>query len=817
MKTTLKIILVLSILTLLGSSCGLVTPPPNATSATVEITFYVEVPQDTPQSDDIYLSVVDEVTGLDFNIQDHALKKVRDADKNIYQVTLSLPLYTVLKYRYTRQSAAILEHNSANEPVRYRMYYVTGAGETRDIISRWADVPQNQDTGQISGRITDQTTGQGIPGLLLSAGGRQTFTTANGEFLLSGLPAGIHNLVAYAPDGKYHTEQQGAQVAAQSNTRAELSLTPAKMIDITFIVSVPPDTPSGQVHLAGDLYQLGNTFSYLPGGTSVMSERAPKLISAGGNRYGIILSLPAGAEVRYKYTLGDGFWNAEHTKDGDFHLRRLIVPDTATQINDQVETWQAGTQGPITFNLQVPPYTPPGEGVSIQFNADGWSLPQPMWNTGDNYWTYTLYSPLNLFSKFSYRYCREGECGIADDSRTMGNSTSGWMLESPSQPVIIEDRVDSWGWLEENLPQIPSLVADIQPQDSSFVAGLELMPNAIPARPGQLAAALGDIVALNANWVTLASTWSFAQQAPPLLTSNPSHDPLWLDLWSSLMMANAVEGLNTALFPSPRFPVPAAEWWASAPRDFSWWNSWFDQYRAFALHHARAAAQTKTQALILGGNWLQPALPGGKLADGTPSNVPADADLRWKTLLEEIRTLYNGTIVWAMPLPVPTQPPPMFLEEVDQIQLLWSPPLAKDSATSLETLTAEAKQALDNEIYPFWVNWAAPQELELVLNIAYPSAKGAIMGCIVTPVEPCISPDRLSYPAPDLPTVPLAFEEQAQSYAAILSAAAATDWVSGVVVRGYYSSAILHDKSISPRGKPSAEVLREMFSHFLAP
>ncbi|MEA2008551.1 MAG: hypothetical protein U9O54_05480, partial [Chloroflexota bacterium] len=505
MKITLKIGFVLSILALLGSSCGLITPSSGTTSTTtsattspmVEITFKVDIPQNTPENDDIYLSVVDEVKGLAHEAQNYAMEKT--TDENIYQVTLSLPLHTVLKYRYARQSASVLEHTSANVPVRYRMYHVTGPGEARDIISQWVDMAQDQATGQISGTITDQATGQGVPGILISAGGIQTFTTANGGFLLPGLPPGVQNLVAYAPNGTYHTEQQGAQVAAQSNTLAELTLTPAKMVDITFIVSVPPDTPRGQVRLAGNLYQLGNTFGNLPGGASVMPERAPKLISAGGNQYGIILSLPAGAEVRYKYTLGDGFWNAEHTPKGNFHIRRLIVPDAATQIRDHVETWQAGTQGPVTFNLEVPSYTPPGESVSVQFNANGWSVPQPMWKADANHWTYTLYSPLNLFSKFSYRYCREGKCGLADDSRTMGNSTSGWMLESPSQPLIIEDRVDGWGWLEESLPQAPSLIADIQPKTSSFVAGLELMPNASPARPGQLATALSEIVSLNAN------------------------------------------------------------------------------------------------------------------------------------------------------------------------------------------------------------------------------------------------------------------------------------------------------------------------------
>ena len=56
------------------------------------------------------------------------------------------------------------------------------------------------------------------------------------------------------------------------------------------------------------------------------------------------MMLPAGADIRYKYTLGDGFWNAEHNTDGNFILRQLIVPASSTpvQVQDTVQTWQAG-------------------------------------------------------------------------------------------------------------------------------------------------------------------------------------------------------------------------------------------------------------------------------------------------------------------------------------------------------------------------------------------------------------------------------------------------------------------------------------------
>jgi hypothetical protein len=47
--------------------------------------------------------------------------------------------------------------------------------------------------------------------------------------------------------------------------------------------------------------------------------------------------------VRYKYTLGDGFWNAEHKANAEFNVRQLIVPEEDTVINESVETWQAGS------------------------------------------------------------------------------------------------------------------------------------------------------------------------------------------------------------------------------------------------------------------------------------------------------------------------------------------------------------------------------------------------------------------------------------------------------------------------------------------
>ena len=89
------------------------------------------------------------------------------------------------------------------------------------------------------------------------------------------------------------------------------------------------------------------------------------------------ISLPVGAYVQYKYTLGDGFLNAEHKSTGEFVLRELIVPAQDTLIQDTVETWHAGASSPILFQVTVPSTTPVRDIVYIQFNPYGWTRTHP--------------------------------------------------------------------------------------------------------------------------------------------------------------------------------------------------------------------------------------------------------------------------------------------------------------------------------------------------------------------------------------------------------------------------------------------------------
>ena len=781
----------------------------------VEVTFFVQIPLNTPEGEIIYLSTLDEVTGLGVNATAHPMEPaLGDANLDqglIYKATITVPRHTIIKYRYTRQNQyAVIEHTQDDEQVRYRMAKADNQLEIRDVVSKWSDTSYYwPEPGRISGIISDSTTGEPVPGMLVIGGGVQAFTTASGSYMLPGLPPGVHNLVVYAPDGTYQEIQQGAEVASQANTEANLAITPREYVDVTFLVSVPIGTPENSVRLVGNLYQLGNTFGNLPGGMNTIPSRMPHLTHAGDNHYGIIVSLPVGAEIRYKYTLGDGFWNAEHTEDGSFSMRRFIVPEYPVQNTDEVFTWKSGTKDSITFDLWTPENTPVGEKVYIQFNPYGWTTPLPMTEVAPNHWVFILFSPFDILSDLTYRYCREGECGIADDAATSGTYPEGRAVSPSAEPQYIADTVEDWAWLESTSFAANAPLPAITSRGENFITGIEFMPASKPADSDQMSAAIPDIAGLNSSWIILTPTWSFSHHNPPVIEPNPNQDPLWIDL-STMTRIAQTEGLHVALHPQPHFPDDPADWWMNAPLDFSWWNSWFDQYHAFAIHFAETAQIQGADMLILGGDWLTPALPGGKLKNGDPSGVPADSGLRWVEIMNDVNARFSGTIAWTMSLPSASSIPDHF-EHVDQVHLNWNPRLAITPDTTLEELINTANLSLDGEVNTFWSTWLKTDDKLLVLRVLYPSVSGWNPDCSSASDGPCYPISTFSTPAPVAVEYETGFSEQALAYQVYLSTAPKKSWVSGIISQGYYAPAILHDKSISIHGKPAESLLQEWY------
>lgn len=770
-----------------------------------DITFTISLPQPLPAGDSIYLTLLDEVTGLSFN----AHKYIMQAENALtYSVSLPFTIGKVLKYRYTRQGKTTVEEHLYNDrPVRYRLYNVEGPATVQDVLSRWTDTELNGLTGRIMGTVLDHSTGKPIADLLVTAGGEQAFTLADGTYLLEGLPPGTHTLVFYAMDGSYHIYQQGAVVAANSTTPASIELTPAPLVTVIFTISVPSVTPQdAPIRLAGNLIQLGNTFADLSGGVSSLASRMPIMGKLPDGRYILTASLPAGAYIEYKYTLGDGLWSSELTSKGDFHLRQMIVPDSNLELNDTVESWQVPDTQPVIFNVVVPNNTPQGEHVSIQFNPGfGWLEPLPMQpiigTQGSPQWRFSLTGPFNNMSSLHYRYCRQEQCGAADDASTMGPDATGRELNPSANPGIINDQVKSWAWLEGG--NSPVTVPDVQvtARGDSFTAGIAFQANYHPSYGDLLNESIKDIKNLGVNWLTLEPTWTFTNDTPPILEALPSQDIPLPELLSTIAIAQS-DGFNVALFPQPNFPIDVDQWWQEATRDFPWWVAFYERYSNFITQFASVASTTSSGTLILGGDWLIPALPGGVLADGSSANVPVDAEVFWREIIKRVQNVYHGKLAWALSYPEGIQYPPAFLDAFDQVYILWSAPLATQPNTALDQLQNQAASILDQEILPFQQKIGKP----VILAIAYPSIDWAYTGCLQVDTG-CLSYDLLSQPNPDIPELSLNFQAQADAYNAVLSAINDRPWIVGYVSMGYYPIALLQDKSTSIHGKPTSGVI----------
>ena len=773
------------------------SPTPQAMAQT---NFVVTIPEPLQANETLAIAIMDEVTGLSLNATQFPMSA---RDSLTYTAVLPLPFNSLVKYRYVRRGASqVLEDTNSGAAIRYRMHLVAGPSEVQDIVSDWGDRSYTRPTGTILGQVFNSDTGSTLPNLLVSAGGQQFITDSLGRFELIGLPIGTQNLVAYSLDGMYQTFEQGATVAAGSTTSVDLRVKPAQIVSVTFTVTVPEATvPGVPVRIAGNILQLGNTFADLQGGVSTNTDRMPVLSLQADGRYSVTLGLPAGAHIQYKYTLGDGFWNAEHKVDGQWNLRDFVVPQQDLAIQDSVETWSSGDSAPILFEVTVPSVTPPGDIVYMQFNTFGWMEPVPMWPLGNNRWAYKLYSPLNILGSFSYRYCRNGQCGSADDGDTVGTAPVGRQATTSILSQDIQDTVNTWKWFEN--PEPVTLVgSNITARTNGFNAGIEFQSSYRPNWSYYAPQAFANVQALGANITVLTPSWTYTSVSPLQFAQIPGQDPLWIDSAIMISQARAL-GLNVALFPTPNFPASSSTFWLGAPRDAQWWLTWFTRYRAFAINYADLASQTGSQTLILGGDWIAPALPNGKLPDGTPSNTPADVESQWKSIIADVRTHFKGQILWALPYTKSSLETPLnFLQDVDGLYLLWSASLSANPSATKTDYANEAGRLLDNEVAPLASLLGKP----LILAVAYPSASGSANGCVADGKGGCLDWTALDQPS-DLSSVSLSLQTQADIYEAILTAVNSRPWISGFISRGYYPPAALQDKSASTHSKPAADIL----------
>ncbi len=417
-----------ALLLLLVSSCSLASSEVIASDfelpPMVEVTFKTLIPENSDLSDGVVFTLLDPLTGENINPK-HYLMEI-EGDRS-FSVTLSVVAGSMLHYRYERgESALIREIGNADAAIMVRRYFVDGPGHVAtDIVVGWEDQVNDFATGSISGSIMDADNGDRLENVLVSASGRETRSNQNGEFTVSGLVQGLHTIVAESKNGDYQVFQQGALVASGLETPANIKMQANERILVQFVVRVPQEhVPGVPLFLLTDLNELGVIHS-----NGQDSE----------GQYTFSAELPAGVDIRYKYSLGDGFWNAELTLNGHYLVRQLVLRSEmdGVVILDQIADWEAGNSAAIWFEMQADDTNL--SSAFIQFKFIDWTPAIRMWPLGEGLFAYKLNSPTNFAAPIEYRYCQDSFCLSAEDAEGQRNAIGN--LESVQ---YIEDQVRAW-------------------------------------------------------------------------------------------------------------------------------------------------------------------------------------------------------------------------------------------------------------------------------------------------------------------------------------------------------------------------------------
>lgn len=815
-KSQVLIVSILAVVSLLLSGCGLTINPANATLAPasllypdelgktelVNVLFKVKLQAPIASSEKLVVDLVDEVSGLPFNFARHEMQQL---DALNFQITLPLPLGSDIKYRYAQTGSSIQSEMTAlGTEIRYRLLHVVRGLQVQDMAVSWPNSPYLGPIGKLHGKISNSSGEVGLPDILISVAGYQTYTDMAGKFIVDGIPPGIHNLVAYAIDGSYQTFQQTVNIMENLETPASISLSSQPEVNVTFIVTAPDDAVGAPIRFAGNFYQLGNTFADLHGDVSTLASRMPILTRMDDGRHMITLKLHAGNDLRYKYTLGDGYWNAERKLNGDMQLRQVIVPGKEVIIEESIETWRVETFEPAMIQVTVPENTPVTDSISIQFNQHSWMQPIPMWPMGSYQWLYLLFSPLDFDENISYRFCRNDQCGTAYD------------LDSYNSPYLIEKagtnnfhEVATWkNW---DPPDSPTTIvaADIPMRDAEYLTGIELSSLYHPSFQNRYGFVFNELYTIGTNWVVLTPTWQVnALMNSPLLEPLPGASPMVQDLINMAELAKE-SGLQVALFPQLEFGVPSLEWWHATEKSALWWQEWYVEYERFLDNYAQLANIMNADKMIIGGEFIQPTLPGGIQISDMVIGTPSNAEEIWTNILERFRSAYQGEVVWAMPFTGLSDEFPAFLEKVDALYILFDAQISFSSYThDIVSIEANIGEYLDNDLYPI----KSELNLPIFVGFAYPSADGGGQACVLNIYGQCTESLMISPEYADLGSDQVDLQEQVNLYNALCQAIIERDWIDGIISRGYYPPVKLTDFSSSVNGKPAMDVLWYWYS-----
>ena len=737
-----------------------------------QVTFIVQTPFTDLENIEIALDVLDDLSGYQDNIRRYPMK---DIGNNRFEVSVLLDNQFDVRYRYTMIAPAeVPETNLFGKKIDFRMAIVEPDLTVSDTVFNWGNSNLGLASGHLNGFMIDHQTQAGIPDMMINIAGMQTFTDMTGYFSLEKVPVGEYNLVAYAVDGHYAPLQQVAVIADGQTTKIDVSLQPLKKVTVHFKVTPSSETIGVPIRLAGNFVGLGAYYSSDFSTTGSIASLMPLLNQVASDVYTIDLELYAGSAFKYRYTLGDGYVNAERSDERMLVTRQFIVPGQSANIEESIHTWGADQRLPFTIQVEAPISMPPHETVSIQVYRNRWTHPIPMWHVKDNKWMFLLYGN-GQAQEIDIRFCRNDDCDIAYDKESFIAPIT-LNFSDPGEKLF---QINQWhNWDENGVLQYRQQGDGLQ----NRLTGIELKKGIKSSEFAWLLSNLAEIRENGINWIVIRPSWevSLDEDLPVIY---PSKDGLLFNELASLCKQAKEKGFRVSIYPELSFPAKADEYWFVATRDESWWQRWYQEYARYLNNFSLFASQNNIDHLIVGENDIRFSYPEGLNTEEEKLGTPDYASETWSTMLGQVRKNYSGTILWASL--VNDLPEFTFLDVVDGYYLLQN---HSEEAYDVVSLN----QLIQTQLLPFHKN----HQKQFYIGLNIPALSQEAMA-YTDHSEPLLTP--LSNSDTDLTDL----SYQAELYGAFTCSYQTLDWISGVSTRGFNLVLYLTDISSSIYGKPA--------------
>lgn len=739
--------------------------------------FSVELRLPASADTQLAVDILDEVSGMLYNIERFPLLRQPDGK---FQGTLILPENATLRYRYVMTAPLeVAEQKADGTPVGYRIAFVHKNAVIKDVVSGWPNAPYTGETADLNGIVHDSKSNQPLPDVLINIAGYQTFTDMTGRFVLNDLPIGVHILSAVSIDGSHVTFQQQANLVADLSTPAVIQMIPLPQIKVTLKLESPTDAIGAPVRLACNYAQCGLIFNEYTQGS--FASRMPLLSHNEDSSYTLQLNLYAGNVFRYKYTLGNGYINAERDEDGALLLRTITLPDHDVTVTDKVATWRIDNQKPTSIIVQTPESTPPGDSISIQFYTNHAHQPIPMWLMNDNQWAFLFFGSSSL-GTVTYRFARNDQVDLSVDPVSSANPCRVEYISNAPQTYQIE----SWtSWEVEEANSINTIG-----MQTSRLVGVELMPGYQPSFLSRYRQLPEELKKFGVNWLILTPTWTVVEKKGlPYLEFDAANSVLLSELAEIVALAKS-SGFTVALYPQINFPGSSPQsWWENSEKSQLWWQQWYAEYERFVMSYSQFANVNSIDQLILGGSGVEASLPGALKTIGTNFGTPKTAEQLWSDLLEKVNTYYTGQLLFGIPADDGNLMTYSFFDKVDGFYLAVSD---KDLAPYAYDQYSVGTY-LDSTVYAFYETVGKP--FFFGMNAASLTSHRADdetgSGLLISPFNP-------QYGAGDVD-----LESQNYFYQVYTAVLAQRDWVSGISSRGFFPVLQLTDFSSSVYGKPA--------------